>query len=85
LQSEVEKSEKLTRKLFEQSHRKMIFCMILLAVLIVFAIQRFFERKKFYEFAENIPAERSYGILGHLPLFFGKDDEGLIIFSLKLC
>lgn len=54
----------------------MIVIVFLATVLIAFAIQQFLERKKFYKFSENIPGERTYGILGHGPLFLGKDEEG---------
>jgi hypothetical protein len=54
----------------------MIVIVFLMTVLIVFAIQQFFERKFFYKFSENIPGEKSYGVLGHGPLFLFKDEEG---------
>lgn len=54
----------------------MIVIVFLATVLIAFAIQQFLERKKFYKFSENIPGERSYGLLGHGPLFLFKDEEG---------
>lgn len=55
----------------------MIVIVFLVTVLIAFAIQQIFERKRFYKFSENIPGERTYGILGHGPLFLAKNEEGL--------
>ena len=54
----------------------MIVIVFLVTVLIAFAIQKIFERKKKYKFSENIPGERSYGLLGHGPLFLCKNEEG---------
>lgn len=58
----------------------MIIVVFLITVLIVFAIQWYIERKKFYKFADNIPSAKNYGILGHGPHFLGKDDEGVCFF-----
>lgn len=55
----------------------MIILVFLITVLIVFAVQWYIERKKFYKFADNIPSAKNYGILGHGPHFLGKDDEGV--------
>lgn len=55
---------------------KMIIAVFLITVIIVFTIQWYIKRKKFYKFADNIPSARNYGILGHGPHFLGKDDEG---------
>jgi hypothetical protein len=54
----------------------MIVIVFLVTVLIAFAIQQYLEKRKFYKFSENIPGERSYGILGHGPLFLAKNEEG---------
>lgn len=54
----------------------MIIAVFLTTVLIVFLIQWYYERKKFYKFADLIPSAKNYGILGHGPHFLGKNDEG---------
>lgn len=54
----------------------MIIAVFLITVLMVFTVQWYIERKKFYKFADNIPSAKNYGILGHGPHFLGKDDEG---------
>lgn len=54
----------------------MIILVFLITVLIVFAVQWYIARQKFYKFADNIPSAKNYGILGHGPHFLGKDDEG---------
>lgn len=55
---------------------KMIIAVFLITVLLAFLVQWYFERKKFYKFAENIPSAKNYGILGHGPHFLGKNEEG---------
>lgn len=62
----------------------MIIAVFLITVLIVFAIQWYIARKKFYKFAENIPSAKNYGILGHGPHFLGKDDEGVFEWNFTL-
>lgn len=54
----------------------MIIAVFLITVLIVFIIQWYIERKKYYKFADNIPSAKNYGVLGHGPHFLGKNDEG---------
>lgn len=54
----------------------MIIAVFLITVLLAFLVQWYFERKKFYKFAENIPSAKNYGILGHGPHFLGKNEEG---------
>ena len=56
----------------------MIIVVFLITVLIAASVQWYFERKKFYKFADNIPSAKNYGILGHGPHFLGKDDEGVL-------
>lgn len=56
----------------------MIVFVFLFTVLIVFTIQWYIARKKFYKFADNIPSAKNYGILGHGPHFLGKDEEGVL-------
>lgn len=56
----------------------MIIVVFLITVLIAAYVQWYFERKKFYKFAEDIPSAKNYFILGNGPAFLGKDDEGEI-------
>ena len=58
----------------------MIIAVFLTTVLIVFLIQWYYERKKYYKFADLIPSAKNYGILGHGPHFLGKNDEGCKLF-----
>lgn len=69
---------KLLSSDLEDKSEEMIIVVFLITVLIVFTIQKYFERKQFYKFAENIPSAQNYGILGHGPHFLGKDDEGVL-------
>lgn len=55
----------------------MIIAVFLTTVLIVFLIQWYIERKKYYKFADTIPCAKNYGLLGHGPHFLGKNDEGV--------
>lgn len=55
----------------------MIIFVFLITAVLVFLIQWYIERKKFYKFADKIPSAKNYGILGHGPHFLGKDDEGV--------
>ncbi|CAO1410999.1 unnamed protein product [Diamesa serratosioi] len=52
----------------------MIIFVFLVSVLLVFAIQYHFDRKKFFKFAENIPEKKPFGVLGHGPYLLGKND-----------
>lgn len=54
----------------------MIVFVFLVSVIVAFAIQSYFQRQKYYKFAENIPSPKSFGFLGHAPYFLGKDEEG---------
>lgn len=54
----------------------MIVFVFLVSVLLVFAIQSYFQRRKFYKFADDMPSPKSFGFLGHAPYFLGKDEEG---------
>jgi hypothetical protein len=63
---------------------EMIIAVFAATVLLAFLVQWYFERKKFYAFAEKIPSARNYGILGHGPHFLGKNDEG-VPSALSLC
>lgn len=66
----------------------MIIAVFLTTVLLAFLVQWYFERKKFYKFAEKIPSARNYGILGHAPHFLGKNEEGMLfVFKIgeKMC
>lgn len=57
----------------------MIVVVFLVSVLLAFAIQSYFQRKKYYKFAEDIPSPKSFGFLGHAPYFLGKDEEGSLL------
>ena len=52
----------------------MIIFVFLVSVLLVFAIQYHYDRKKFFKFAENIPEKKPFGVLGHGPYLLGKND-----------
>lgn len=54
----------------------MIVFVFLVSVILAFAIQSYFQFRKFYKFAENMPSPKSFGFLGHAPHFLGKDEEG---------
>ena len=56
----------------------MIVFVFFLTVLTVFLVQSYFQRKKFYKFADNIPSPPTFGFLGHAPYFLGKDEQGWI-------
>lgn len=56
----------------------MIVLVFLGTVLLGFAVQFLFNRRKFYKFADKIPSPQAFGpLLGHAPYFLGKDEEGL--------
>ncbi|CRK99374.1 CLUMA_CG012597, isoform A [Clunio marinus] len=63
----------------------MIIFVFLITVLIVFFVQWYIERQKFYKFSDNIPSAKNYGILGHGPHFLGKDEEGRFKLLHDLC